>query len=115
MPYKYLEEKRDYEQHKRHTSYGRAVRFLQSNPDCTSSLKEIEEIYRAGIDMTTGQVGRVGRGPHDLCLDHIKNGPAIGLIPGWLNHITTRHVNGNRETIVRYWDLREKVENEPSR
>jgi hypothetical protein len=72
---------------RRATPKGRARQFLANSPDCTSTIEEIEAILSASINALTGEKGKTGRHSHELCLDHIHNGPAIALIPNWLNHI----------------------------
>lgn len=93
---------RDY----RRTPRGRALRFLSNNPDCTSTAEEVEEIYAAAIDVTTGLPGTLGRGRCDLQLDHIPGGPAIGLVPHWLNLIMSDEANRNWEKVVAYREAR---------
>lgn len=85
---------------------GKATKFLQSNRDCSSSHEEIEAIYSASINMITGQPGRTGKGEDDLVLDHIHNGPAVGLIPRWLNGAITSKFEENLEGILGYLEYR---------
>jgi hypothetical protein len=88
-----LQSKRWFEKHPNYmhnyqrTGASRAYRFLRRNPDCTSTRTEIALIYDASINMLTGEKGEVGPGKYKLCLDHIHGGPAVGLIPNWLNTI----------------------------
>jgi hypothetical protein len=82
---------------------------LEHNQDCTSTLAEVVAIYTAGINELTGERGEIGQGANGLCLDHVHNGPAVGLIPGWLNGICTRYAEANWETVCEYMNRRKQV------
>jgi hypothetical protein len=65
----------------------RASKFLGKNRDCTSTMEDVAAIYAASINAITGEKGTIGSGNNALGLDHIHGGPAVGLIPHWLNRI----------------------------
>ncbi len=98
----------EYRKFNRFSPRRRAKAFMCANPDCTSTYKEIAKIYREGIDMTTGKWGPVGRGNDNLVLDHIHGGPAVGLIPSWLNRFLTQKIQDNAEVVVDYIILRQE-------
>ena len=98
------EEKKAY----RTSPEGRAAKFLLNNPDCTSSIEEIMAFYAASIDVTTGLPGKIGRGAKDLVLDHIHNGPAVGLVPGWLNRVFTKYLD--IDLVLKHREQRRKAD-----
>lgn len=87
----------------------RAAHFLVRTPDCTSTLEEVTAIYAASIDLTTGLPGKVGLRSTDLVLDHVHDAQAIGLVPVWLNHLCTRHLerDGNFDLLLRHLERRQ--------
>jgi len=92
----------------KHDARTRARVFLNNCPDCTSTLEEVEAIYDAGVNALTGEVQGVGNHAGGLVLDHIHEGPAIGLVPRSLNPVL-EVIDENRDEILAYLDRRRQM------
>ena len=85
----------------------RAKTFLSSNKDCTSTLEEVTLLYKNNINEITKKNAKIGHKSNDSCLDHIHNGPAIGLIPNYINRALREDTNITN--LIEYLQKRSQV------
>ncbi|MFA5808717.1 MAG: hypothetical protein WC935_00085 [Thermoleophilia bacterium] len=77
------------------TPRGRANKFLchcrEKGRPCTSTYEEVIALFASGVDWR-GRPLDPGARYH---MEHVHGGPAIGLVPSWLNRAMDRRIVDN--------------------